>query len=114
MDCAARKGPRRVRLTLNLLILLFSAFVAVRTYPYLASCFATVLGLASLLALVIRAGWLIPCTILGTYAGMFLFAPGIGGGTALSQMIDTALAICLGTALGVVAGLALDARRSDE
>ena len=41
-------------------------------------------------------------------------AGAIGGGTALSQMTDTALRISACTAMGLILGLALDAKRCDR
>ena len=116
IECEGGKRPGQLRLTLNLLILVFSAYIAARIYAdsHLAACVPSALGLASLLALLLRTGWIIPCTILGVYTGMFALAPGIGGGTALSQMTDTALRISACTALGLILGLALDAKRCDR
>jgi len=64
-------------------------------------------------ALIFRLGWLVPCIVLGTLAGILL-DPAIKGGTIESQMWETVSYICFGAVAGFVVGLMIDMDRTSS
>lgn len=64
-------------------------------------------GAISLLALLMRSGWLIPFTIAGIYAG-FLIDPIGKGGRIDYRATETGYGLAIGTILGAVIGAVLD------
>ncbi len=95
------------QLAITWILLGFSAYVAVVTYPSGPSRLAVSMGVAAFLALVLRVGWVIPCTIAGVYVGLIMDAH-VKGGTDESQMLETVVSICGGAFAGFVIGLMID------
>jgi len=98
-----RRTPRssRYRVGFTLVLVAFSAWVAVVNYPYLSWLLCGGLGLVAGASIFLRVGWATPCMIAGVYVGMILDAH-VKGGTAESQMYETVWAITLGAAFGLV------------
>lgn len=89
------------------ILVVFSAYVAVVTYPSGPSQLAVSMGVAAFLALVLRVGWVIPCTIAGVYVGLIMDAR-VKGGSDESQMLKTVASICGGAIAGFVVGFMID------
>lgn len=58
----------------------------------------------SVIAFVIRSGWLIPCLLLGIMIGVWL-DPSVKGGTAESKIQETEESIYFGAGCGMLIGL---------
>jgi hypothetical protein len=98
----------RLQIGCSVALVLFSAYVAVVAYPHQAWLLGASLGGVALLSVVIRVGWVIPCTIAGVYVGMCVLDPAIKGGDPESQMMETVGAICIGTVLGMAVGFLIE------
>jgi hypothetical protein len=98
----------RLQIGCSVALVLFSAYLAVVAYPSRGWLWGASLGAVALLSVVIRVGWVIPCTIAGVYVGMCVLDPPIKGGDPESQMMETVSAICIGTVLGMAVGFLID------
>jgi hypothetical protein len=100
-----RRSKRQLAFTW--ILIAFSAHVAAGTYPSGPSRLAVSMGIVVFLALVLRVGWVIPCTVAGVYVGLIMDAR-VKGGTYESQMLETVVSICGGAIAGFLVGSMVD------
>ena len=93
---------------LTLLNVLVSASLGIAVYPRKGWYLCAAMGSVSAASLLLRCGWVVPCTIAGVYFGLLFLDPPVKGGTAESQMYETVGNIFVGTILGLGVGLFLD------
>jgi hypothetical protein len=106
-----RNRPRSVVLVgVQIVLTLLTGWLALQIYSVgggkIWRLFAG-LAVCSYVSVVFRAGWLVPCVVLGTIVGMLL-DPAVKGGDADSQIWETVQHVVSGTFLGLVAGLLAD------
>ncbi len=102
--------PRKSRIQVGYLVVLvsLSSFVAIRSYPHASFVCFLGFGAISLLSIIVRVGWFVPCTICGVYCGIFVDAT-TKHGTFEWQMYGTVLTVLASTTIGLVLGILLDA-----
>ena len=61
----------------------------------------------SMLAIILQFGWLVPCTVAGTYIGI-LMDPPIKGGSLVSQTVESTGWMIFGATFGLFAGWMAD------
>ena len=91
-----------------IVLVCFSAFLALVSYPSGASRLAAAFGLLALTSIFLRVGWFVPFTIAGSYFGMLVLDPPLKGGTIDSQMDQTVRCILVGTIVGFAVGALID------
>ena len=87
-----------------------SAYVAVVSYPYRVWLLGATLTAVALSGVVLRVGWVVPCTIAGAYLGLLaiIHDPYMSYRTIELQVLIIAVLICIGTIVGCFIGLAID------
>ena len=104
--------PIVVSLALSL-CLGFLAFITLEDHNRTLCPLFACLSVYSMVAAILRLGWLVPCTIIGVTIGVFL-DPLIKRGTIESQMGQTVTRICYGTLVGLVVGFIIDINSSSH
>lgn len=104
-----RNRKSRLHIGCLLAILVFSAYLAIVTYPSGAWKFGAAFGSLAFASIFLRVGWFVPFAIAGAFLGMSLDAQPKGG-TVESQMQETVKSILGGTICGFVIGAMIDLR----
>ncbi len=107
------RPKRRALLTVQILLVAITGLLAVRIWSIDGGqAWKLFAGLCacSTASLIFRMGWLVPCIVIGTFAGTLLDAK-VKGGTIESQMWETVWSICSGAVVGCVIGLIVDSPR---
>ena len=97
----------RIQIACLLVLAAFSAFIAIRMFPYGFGRLGLAFTILSLASLFLRVGWFVPFTIAGTYAGIMMDAR-VKGGSIESQMWETVTSIVFGAVIGFAFGGFLD------
>lgn len=103
-------GFQRSLAVAMLLITVVSNCVGYPFRPILHTCYWT---LFATLACLIRAGALIPCTLVGVLFGLASDSA-VKGGTHISMMRETVSHLITGTVIGIVLGFVIDAIRQNR
>lgn len=106
MNSSVPKRPRSL-IGCLILIVLFSAFNALVTFPYGVVAFGS-FGVIALVSIFLRVGWCVPFTIAGFYFGMFVLNPSLKHGPIDAQMYETVGLVATGTVVGFGIGITLD------
>jgi hypothetical protein len=108
---AMKRSKRQIALTLFLLLI--SLQMAVLSYPLRFWKLGAAMAVMSLVALVLRVGWVVTLMIAGVYVGLILDPP-IKSGTRESQMWETLSWICAGVTAGFFLGWIADEVNRDH
>ena len=101
-------------LAFTLLLVAYSATMAIVKYPYLPCFIAALMGAVACSGIILRVGWFVPCTVAGANAGL-IFGETFRGGSIESQMLLIVTSISVGAIIGCVLGVAIDfAQRSER
>ena len=101
---------RRVLLVVQVLLTLVTGLLAIPAWSrgdLQTGKLLTGLCACSAVSVLLRMGWLVPCTIGGILAGAFLDA-GIKGGPIDAQAWESVAKICLGAFAGLAVGIVFD------